>query len=217
MYIQIKSLPLMAIYSNLSLGVSMFSHLSSYSLRLVACLFLLSSFNAKAIVINGCTIEPNTVCIGTNLTGVDLSSANLSGAGLFGVKLRNASLYNANLSGAWIEGADLRGADLRNANLENVGISVSNMAFADLSGTSLTGAIFLSTYLVGANLQSETLFAADLRSAIYNDQTLFPADFDPVAAGMIIGDATFVPLPAGIYLFLSGLVGLGLMRGRGSK
>ena len=190
----------------------MLSQSISHSLRLVACLLILLSFNAKALVVNGCEIVANTVCIGTNLTGVDLSSANLSGAGLVGVKLQNASLYNANLSDAWIEGADLRFADLRNASLDNVGISVSNMAFADLSGTSLTGALFLNTYLVGANLQSETLFAADLRSAIYNDQTLFPADFDPVAAGMIIGDTTFVPLPTGIYLFLSGLMGLGAAR-----
>ena len=31
---------------------------------------------------------------------------------------------------------------------------------------------------------------------------------------MLLGGLAAVPLPAGIYLFLSGLVGLGLMRGR---
>ena len=94
----------------------------TYLSRLVACLFLLLSFNAKALVVNGCAIEAGTSCIGANLT-------------------------NANLYGAYLAGA------------------------------------------------------------LYNDQTLL--DFDPVAAGM-----TFVPLPAGIYLFLSGLVGLGLVKSR---
>ena len=53
------------------------------------------------------------------------------------------------------------------------------------------------------------------------DQALFSiTKYTPDSQGNIIlsvlanGTATIVPLPAGIYLFLSGLVGLGLMRGR---
>ena len=38
---------------------------------------------------------------------------------------------------------------------------------------------------------------------------------DPLSSAWVISiDPTVVPLPAGIYLFLSGLVGLGLLRGR---
>ena len=48
--------------------------------------------------------------------------------------------------------------------------------------------------------------------ATYNQSTIFAEDFDPIAEGMIF--VSEVPLPAGITLFLSGLVGLGLIRGR---
>ena len=51
-------------------------------LRLVACLFVLLSFNAKALVVNGCTIEANTSCIGAELSGADLTGADLSDADL---------------------------------------------------------------------------------------------------------------------------------------
>ena len=59
--------------------------------------FLLS-FNAKALVINGCTIEPNTDCVDADLSYSDLSNANLSGA-----DLSNANLTGANLSGATLK------------------------------------------------------------------------------------------------------------------
>ena len=36
----------------------------TYLLRLSACLFVLLSFNAKALVVNGCTIEVGTICYG---------------------------------------------------------------------------------------------------------------------------------------------------------
>ena len=53
----------------------------TYLLRLVACLFVLLSFNAKAtLVINGCTIEANTSYIGANLTDANLLFADLSDA-----------------------------------------------------------------------------------------------------------------------------------------
>ena len=70
-------------------------------LRLSACLFVLLSFNAKALVINGCTIEAGTSC-----PFADLSRADLSGFG--------ANLSYADLSYAYIGYANLRNADLRN-------------------------------------------------------------------------------------------------------
>ena len=79
-------------------------------LRLSACLFVLLSFNVKALVINGCTIEPYTSCVSADLTFANLTDADLSGANLFfaylidanltGVDLSFTNLINANLSGA---------------------------------------------------------------------------------------------------------------------
>ena len=72
----------------------------TYLLRLVACLFVLLSFNAKALVINGCTIEANTICYGADLSDADLFEANLSNANLSGANLSGANLYAANLYAA---------------------------------------------------------------------------------------------------------------------
>ena len=115
-------------------------------LRLVACLFVLLSFNAKALVINGCTIEANTSCIGADLSGADLSNAYLSGANLTG-----ADLSDANLSGAYLDGADLTGADLSyiSAN-SNMGAFTS----INLSGANLTNANLFYAYFPNSNLET---------------------------------------------------------------
>ena len=65
--------------------------------KLVACLFVLLSFNTKALVVNGCTIEASTSCSGadlseTNLSYANLSYANLSYAKLYGAQLKDDSL-----------------------------------------------------------------------------------------------------------------------------
>ena len=174
---------------------------------------------------------------GNNLTsGADLSNAaiefaDLSDADLFGVTFNSAqlpyvNLSNANLSYASIIQSDMRGVNLQDANLSYVNLSLSILWFSNLSGANLTGANLENTHLSGvdfsnANLSGANLIGADIMGevmtgfpgavydgATYSESTLFPSGFDPVAEGMIF--VSEVPLPAGIYLFLSGLVGLGL-------
>ena len=69
--------------------------------------------------------------------------------------------------------------------------------------------------LYGFDNQSNNIFAHNLSTnqrtfvtEINHDSITFEGDY-----GITYAPAP-VPLPAGIYLFLSGLVGLGLMRGR---
>ena len=152
--------------------------------KLVACLFVLLSFNAKALVVNGCTIEPYTYCVGADLTFANLSEANLT----------FAYLSEANLTGAVLSDADLSYADLFEADLSD-----ANLTNADLSGA----------YLSNAILSYANLSGADLYDALYNGQTVFPTGFDPITAGM-----SYVPVPAAAWLFGSALVGLGLIRKR---
>lgn len=52
------------------------------------------------LAINGCRIEPNTVCPRANLSGANLSGANLRGADLRWANLIDADLSEANLWGA---------------------------------------------------------------------------------------------------------------------
>ena len=196
-------------------------------LRLSACLFVLLSFNVKALVVNGCTIEAYTSCSNSDLSGAYLNSvdllnaelintnfhyADLSGAVLWGANLTNANLSFSVLSGANLSDANLNHSDLTAADLYYTDLSGANLSGANLNAAEMTMANFSYADLTYADLSFAITYSTDFLHATYNNFTIFDTDFDPIAAGMI--NISEVPLPAGIYLFLSGLVGLGLMRGR---
>ena len=157
--------------------------------RLSACLFLcvsLNSFGAYFVQLDGTIVNPITDRDGTPL---NYSGNNLEPF----ADLSYADLYFADLTRANLTGASLLGASLNSADLDNADLSNAN--------------------LIGADLTDATMDGLNLHGALYNEQTLFDSSYkDPVAEGMIF--VSEVPLPAGIYLFLSGLVGLGLMRGK---
>ena len=168
--------------------------MNTYLLRLVACLFVLLSFNAKALVINGCTIEPGTECPMSDLFDADLAGADLRNADLSRTNLAFANLSDANLSGAYLHWSNLSGA---------------NLSYADLSNSTLFRAYLGGSNLQGANLSGAYINLWTISGATYNESTELPFDFDHQTfeeLGMIF--VSEVPLPAGIYLFLSGLVGL---------
>jgi hypothetical protein len=95
--------------------------------------------------------------------------------------LQNANLVWANLEDAALERADLRGAILTEVNLR---------------GAVLIGANLRRAYLIRGNLQLADLRDADLeeanlqgtrlQEATYNSKTIWPKDFDPIAAGAIL-------------------------------
>jgi len=130
-----------------------------------------------------------------DLRGVDLRGLNLGDASLQGADLEFANLSDANLSGANLHSANLTHADLQRANLDAAifnfaGLANANLAFAYLYSASLTDADLAGADLNHANLESADLSGADLTGAdltdaSYDTETLFPAGFDPVAAGMI--------------------------------
>jgi uncharacterized protein YjbI with pentapeptide repeats len=71
-----------------------------------------------------------------------------------------ASMKNADLTGINFNDALLVGADLTNAVMRDADLRRTSFKDADLSGADLTG-------------------------ALYDDVTVWPAGFDPVAAGAI--------------------------------
>ena len=178
----------------------------------IAHLLVLFSLHSKGLTVDGCELEPNVSCNGANLSGTDLSYLNLTDASfkradftdsflayadLTDVKLLSADLTDADLSNATLIGTNFKRADLTNADLSNADISNAFFKFTDLSGADLTNIIGWET--------------ASFNKAYYSLQTLLPTEMIPQELNMKL-----VPLPAGITLFLSGLVGLGLMRGKNS-
>ena len=132
-----------------------------------------NALRPMAKTINGCVIEPYTVCEYADLryaflryaalTGADLSYANLIEADLTGVDLDGANLTYADLTGANLTGASLY------ANLSYANLSFANLQLADLSEGNLeenqTGAILTGANLDGANLSGANLSGANLSGA----------------------------------------------------
>ncbi len=131
----------------------------------------------------------------TRMREFDLSECNLSSIGLGGADLAGANLSNANLSKTNLRKADLHGADLREANLFRTDLSLTDLHGASLFRANLRQAILFDVNLREADLRGASLREAsiwgtilsgkNLRGAKYNDNTTWPPNFDPDAAGAI--------------------------------
>jgi len=116
----------------------------------------------------------NEGAAGQNLSGADLQQANLT----------NVQLSQANLSEANLSQSDLWQADLKQANLFKANLREATLSRADFSGANLEGADFGNADLRGADLSKAlNLERADLTGARYDENTQWPADFNPQAAG----------------------------------
>ena len=128
------------------------------------------------------------------LSGMNLTNANLSGANLRNSRLLDADLSGANLNGADITGAHLDRAKLRAANLEEALLVGTYLPYADLEGANLGGAWVFGARMNGAivigadmrvvginELQGVYDCVASLESAVYDVNTQWPSDYDPMA------------------------------------
>lgn len=115
---------------------------------------------------------------GADFTDVDLSGQDLSGLEMQGARFTNAKLVNANLAGAYFAGPTLphRG----NEALHGPGRS------ADFRGADLTGA---------------RLDGADLRYALFDCNTRWPAGFQPAIHPLLPVSSRACPVPFRTTLF----------------
>lgn len=90
-----------------------------------------------------------------------------------------------NCFGADLNGADLPGINLSGANLREANLFVANLRQANLRESNLEGGDLGGANLHGADLRRANLSGTDLRGAKYDDDTLWPANFDPSQAGAI--------------------------------
>ncbi|EAZ93198.1 pentapeptide repeat-containing protein [Crocosphaera chwakensis] len=139
-----------------------------------------------------------------NLPGADLKNLNLDGANLQGANLQRAYLTNtslkkailtqANLQNCYLNKANFEQAKLREVNLQNSYLNQANLDKAILDNSNLRGAYLTDAHLRGTSLRKVDLRDAcllgtdltttNLREAIYNQNTKFPSDFNPVDSKM---------------------------------
>ena len=141
--------------------------------------------------------DPLSVCFkqlngALNCAHQDFSDADLSGAVLEEADFLEANLEGADLSGAYLKGArlmgaNLEGADLSGANLKEADLSFANVQRVNLKGAKLLEATLNWTNFSGANLSGANLNLATLGMASADKNTVWPDEFDPVAAGVIFG------------------------------
>jgi uncharacterized protein YjbI with pentapeptide repeats len=90
----------------------------------------------------------------------------LISANLHQADLRTATLWHVRLDDADLRGTDLTGADLSEAHLLRARLEQADLRGADLSGTDLS--------------------SVHLDAAVADPTTIWPQQFDPSAAGVII-------------------------------
>jgi Pentapeptide repeats (8 copies) len=125
------------------------------------------------------------------LCSADLHYSELSGAELSGADLHLADLTGTRLAGAVLISANLHQADLRTAILWHVRLDDADLRGTDLTGADLSGAHLPRTRLEQADLRGADLSGTDLSSvhldgAVADPTTIWPEQFDPRTAGVII-------------------------------
>lgn len=124
--------------------------------------------------------------LGANLTGAKLVRTNLSfSVHNGGTKLHNADLTLANLSGAKLVAVNLSGANLQNANLSDANLNCADLNSVNLRFANLSGADLSESDCRSANLSGTDLGNTNLRMTFYDKDTVWPAGFDPGAAGAL--------------------------------
>ena len=148
--------------------------------------------------------------VGANLKGADLTNADLRASHLCSTHLVGTNMHGANLKEAtfsedtsWPEGLDFTkvgaigpGAELAYTKLAQ---NAEDFTGANLIGADLSAVIWRNLYmhdycylsralLMGANLSSLSEVQReniDLEEAFYDDETIWPDDFDFLSAGCL--------------------------------
>jgi len=160
-----------------------------------------------------------------SISGIEMSGANMT----WEVYQRapydmDHEIYAASYYGKWAKLKHAYAVELELTSLDMTGSDTSGADFtgADLSGTRLYEAIMVDAILASAQVEGTDFSNADLTGVLgldqtvgrakYSVRTLFPVDFDPVAAGW--ENLGVVPEPSSVLLFGIGALSLLTLRRR---
>ena len=107
--------------------------------------------------------------------GAFINRVNFSNAVLVGTDFRNSVMIDSQLNNVDLSQADLRGSNLTFTNLTGVNLTEAILRGSDLSGARLENAILTDAGLLGVNWEL----------ARFNDQTVWPENFDELNQNMM--------------------------------
>ena len=121
---------------------------------------------------------------GTEIEGISFEDATLENG-----DFTNADLYGANLYGATLESCSFVNADLRwstffEACFHNCDMRGARFGISEIGGP---------TWVMQVDFSGSNLDGADFTGAVYDDQTVFPEDFDPAQRGLVHRDTVDLP------------------------
>ena len=134
---------------------------------IVSAAIVTSGCQKKLVVINGCAIQPNTVCLDANLDFVNLEGANLEGANLSG-----STFWGSNLKGANLKGAILSDVTIGNAHTNRGKIE------ANLENTNFTNSFIGSSRIEGIGIESASFQGASICQVQFPDSISYENDCD---------------------------------------
>jgi uncharacterized protein YjbI with pentapeptide repeats len=121
----------------------------------------------------------------------DLSRSNLSRSVFRNVNFLLSRFVYSNLKETCFYYSDLACTDLSYAELNNSTLKSTSLLSANLTHANLQGA-----NLQGSDLRRATIDNTNFQGSIYNSQTQFPENFDPIAAGAILSEESLDDCPA---------------------
>lgn len=133
---------------------------ATYLLKTTFLCVLIQGCQKQTRIINGCAIQPNTVCQNANLDFQNLEGANLKGADLSGATMWGTNLKGANLSEATLENVTIDNA-LTNkgkieANLYKANFKNSNIYRSRINGLGIEKANFKNAVMCHVELGSSS-------------------------------------------------------------
>jgi uncharacterized protein YjbI with pentapeptide repeats len=132
------------------------------------------------------------------LVGVNLSGLNFHRAILENMDFHGSSFANCDLRGAFVANSNLKNCDLsdtilvtayfmhatlQGAKLHNCRAMFCNFTGGNLDEVDILNADFSNCNLCGAVMTCKNIRSAIFKDAVYDKLTVWPSNFDPIAAG----------------------------------
>jgi len=139
----------------------------------------------------GCAGDPPRTAVfssagfqhGPSLSKLEAKDSKLAGVSLNGFSFWSVNFAGSDFTGAQMADLDIQGGNYENANFKGAVLTQASISNVTFKGASFENAVLIRTRLIGVDMSQSRLAGADLTGLCYDPKTIWPAGFDPKAAG----------------------------------